>query len=208
MNRRALFTLVTAILSLVTVAVHDAAAACSASPGATSVALARAPLGARPNLPFAIAPDLPFAATSAAQSAVESAGLDKITKNAADGIVGLWFTVFKVDGETLNRGFQLYIEGGTEMSIDDIVPPALGNVCVGVWKRIAPRVYKLRHVTFAWNPDGSKAGTFLQLTTVRLDPDGRNYSGTFVWDNFDTNNQPIPELHAEGTLTGRRITVD
>jgi hypothetical protein len=88
------------------------------------------------------------------------------------------------------------------------VPPVLGNVCIGIWKRTGPRTFKLRHVTWNWNPDGSKAGTFLLLTTVRLDPDGRNYSGTFVTDSFDTNNEKIPELHAEGTLTGRRITVD
>jgi hypothetical protein len=196
MIRRALCTLVTTVLSISAVAVHDAAAACSTTPGATSTVLARSPLaGVR---------DVPFAATPATQL-VE---LDKINTNAADGIVGLWFTVFKIDDFVWNRGFQQYHTGGTELSVDSSVPPVLGNVCIGVWKRTGPRTFKLRHVTWNWNPDGSPAGTFLLITTVQLDQRGLTYSGTFESDSFDTDGNVIPEFRAEGTVTGRRITVD
>ena len=74
-------------------------------------------------------------------------------------IVGLWFTVFKIGDFVWNRGFQQYHAGKTELSVDSSVPPVLGNVCIGVWKMSGPRTFKLRHVTWNWNPDGSPAGT-------------------------------------------------
>jgi hypothetical protein len=196
MIRRALFTLVTMVLSLSAVAVHDAAAACSTSPGATSAVLARAPLAGVRDMPFAAAP------------ASQVLQLDKIDKVVPSDIVGLWFTVFKIDDFVWNRGFQQYHAGNTELSVDSSVPPVLGNVCIGVWKRTGPRTFKLRHVTWNWNLDGSPAGTFLLITTVHLDEHGHAYAGTFESDSFDTDGNVIPDFHAEGTVTGRRITVD
>ncbi len=191
--RRAFVVLMMTVTAVSTVSINDAAAACSTSPSVSPTARSRAP--------FLDLPDLPFAATNSAQRL-------KIDKDDHPDIVGLWFTVFKIGEDVWNRGFQQYHEGKTELSVDSSVPPVLGNVCIGVWKTSAPRVFKLRHVTWNWNPDGSLAGTFLLLTTVRLDPHGNTYTGTFVSDSFDTNNQVIPEFHAEGTVRGTRITVD
>ena len=44
--------------------------------------------------------------------------------------------------------------------------------------------------------------------TVTVDPHGNTFSGTFVSDSFDTFGNVIPELHAEGTVSSVRITVD
>jgi len=129
------------------------------------------------------------------------------TDHDADDIVGLWYVVFRTsDGNVWDKGFQQYHADGTEITIDNAVPPAFGNVCIGVWKTDG-RTIKLRHVTWNWNPDGTPAGTFLLLSTIKLDRDGDTYEGTFVSDSFDLNNHVIPALHAEGTLKGTRIKV-
>lgn len=196
---RAILVLVMTAAGLSVISISDAAAACSTSPGSTSAVLAR-------STPAAVA-NLAFAAISSTQR-LELERLEPNDKDEPGGIVGLWFTVFKIGDSVWNRGFQQYHAGNTELSVDSSVPPVLGNVCIGVWKAYGGRTFKLRHVTWNWNSDGSPAGTFLLLTTVRLDRSGNSYSGTFESDSFDTNNNVIPELHAEGTVTGRRITVD
>jgi hypothetical protein len=202
MIRRVLLSLVMTAVTLALLGT-DAEAACATSPGSTS-ASTRAPFGASLGVPFGLTP-VPSFASSQAQ-VLKVAGPDNNSGSTA--IVGLWFTVFKIGEAIWNRGFQQYHAGGTELSVDSSVPPVLGNVCIGVWKMTAPHTFKLRHVTWNWNPDGSPAGTFLLITTVRLNAHSDTYEGTFESDSFDTNNVVIPEFHAEGTVTGRRITVD
>jgi hypothetical protein len=200
--RRAFVALIAAFVGIGVISVNDAAAACATSPSLSSVTGARERASNRPGLPLGASPtDMPFAATSSPQ-------LLKIDKDEYSDIVGLWFTVFETPLGLWNKGFQQYHAGKTELSVDSSVPPVLGNVCIGVWKATGPRTFKLRHVTWNWNPDGSPAGTFLLLTTVRLAPNGRSYTGTFESDSFDTDNKVIPDYHAEGTVRGTRITVD
>ena len=124
-------------------------------------------------------------------------------------IVGLWHTTFVSGGLPWDEAFEQWHSDGTELAIDNAVPPLLGNVCVGVYKQTGPRTYSLRHVTWNWDPSGAPlAGTFLLLMTVSVDPHGNTFSGTFVTDSFDTFGNVIPELHAEGTVSSVRITVD
>ena len=111
-------------------------------------------------------------------------------------------------GAVWNQGFQQWHSDGTELSVDNAVPPSLGNVCIGVYKQTGPRSYTLRHVTWNWTSDGHLAGTFLLITTLTLDADGNVFSGTYVTDSFDLAGDPIPALHAEGPIRGTRITVD
>src|SRR5262249_30641386 len=91
-----------------------------------------------------------------------------------DSIVGMWQSNF-VDstGALWDQGLELFHADGTEVNVDNGVPPSLGNVCVGVWKLVAPRTVKLRHLAWNFNADGTKAGTFLLIMTVRLDRHGR-----------------------------------
>jgi hypothetical protein len=124
-------------------------------------------------------------------------------------IVGLWQTTFLFgDGPTVyDEAYEIWHGDGTELAIDNAVPPSLGNVCVGVWRQEG-RSIKLRHVTWNWNPDGTKAGTFLLLATLTVGSKGHTFSGHYVTDSFDVDGNVIPELHAEGVVQGRRITVD
>jgi len=124
-------------------------------------------------------------------------------------VVGMWLAEFRTTGGQLwDQGFELFHADGTEVAVDNAVPPLLGNVCVGVWKSVAPRTIKLRHMTWNWNPDSTLAGTFLLLVTLTVGPDGSAYDGTFVSDSFDLQGTVIPAFHAEGTVRGTRITVD
>jgi hypothetical protein len=92
--------------------------------------------------------------------------------------------------------------------VDNGVPPALGNVCVGIWKQIAPRTVKLRHTTWNWDADGHLTGTFVLLMTVKLDRQGNALAGSYVADSDDLAGHRIAERHVEGVVKGTRTTVD
>lgn len=125
-------------------------------------------------------------------------------------IVGLWLTTFLFGQGPLvwDEGYEQWHSDGTELNVDNAVPPSLGNVCVGVYKQTGPRTYSLRHVTWNWDEFGKLAGRFLLLMTVTTDAHGNTFAGTYVSDSFDLDGNVIPALHAEGVVSGQRITVD
>jgi hypothetical protein len=129
------------------------------------------------------------------------------TTGAGASIVGLWHVTFLLgDGPTLyDEAYELWHADGTELAIDNAVPPSLGNVCIGVWRQEG-RAIKLTHVTWNWNLDGTRAGRFVLTETVSVGAKGDTFSGTYVTDSYDLDEQVIPELHAEGTVSGTRIT--
>ncbi len=130
-------------------------------------------------------------------------------ENGGSSIVGLWHTTFISGGALWDEAFEQWHADGTELAVDNAVPPLLGNVCVGVYKQSGPRTYSLRHVTWNWDASGAPlAGSFLLLMTVTVDPHGNTFTGNFVSDSFDILGNVIPELHAEGTVSSERITVD
>ena len=126
-----------------------------------------------------------------------------------DGIVGLWHTTFYLgNGPAIyDEGFELWHADGTELNVDNAVPPALGNVCVGAWKQMGKTI-KLRHVTWNWNPDGTPAGTFLLVMSVTLEHGDKTFAGSYATDSYDLAGNVIPALHAEGIVRGQRITVE
>ena len=189
LNRR-LPILVLAVLAGWTTLATDANAACFANPAARTVAAPGPQLGLR----------------EPAQSAL------KDTLSSSQTVTGMWFAQFYkgTSTELWNQGFQLFHADGTEVSVDNAVPPSLGNVCVGVWKTSGSnsKTIRLRHLTWNWNADGTLAGIFQLEVTLRLDRHGNAYAGTYVSDSFDLSNNVIPELHAEGIVKGTRIKVD
>ena len=131
------------------------------------------------------------------------------TDASESSIVGLWFTTFYVgDGPGVwDEAYEQWHSDGTELALDNAVPPSLGNVCVGVWKQEG-RTIRLRHFTFNWNPDGTKAGTFTLLMTATVGHGGKSLSGRYVSDSYDLEGNVIPELHGEGVVRATRITAD
>jgi hypothetical protein len=146
----------------------------------------------------------------ALSSKAKSAAAPGAESPANPSIVGLWDTTFLLGQGPLiwDEGFEQWHSDGTELNVDNAVPPSLGNVCVGVYKQSGPRTYKLRHVTWNWDEFGNRAGTFLLLMTVTTDARGNTFAGTYVSDSFDLDGNVIPALHAEGVVNGIRITVD
>ena len=135
---------------------------------------------------------------------------DKEPIEGRDSLVGLWAVNFFIgDGPDLfDIGFQQFHSDGTEFNLSGGLPPALGNVCIGVWKLAGQRTIKLRHVAFNWDPQGKNRGTFLLLATLRLDRDGNSYTGQYVADSFDLNGAVMPAEHVEGAVKATRINVE
>src|SRR6187397_1262419 len=132
--------------------------------------LAASALDARANC-FTTPPKLPIAQPrlqAQAQRTVAAQATSQAADTSAAGrqIVGMRASEFVANtpqGPKLwDQGFELFHEDGTEVAIDNAVPPSLGNVCVGVWKSAGPRTIKLRHMAFNWNLDGTPAGRSLR----------------------------------------------
>ena len=127
----------------------------------------------------------------------------------SQGIAGMWLTDFLLgDGpDRFDQGFQLFHADGTETMLSNGLPPALGNVCLGVWDQSGRRI-RLRHVAWNWDAEGRLTGTFILLATLRLDHRGQRFEGRWSANSYDLANNLIPELHAEGVVRGTRVPVD
>jgi hypothetical protein len=127
----------------------------------------------------------------------------------ADRITGMWLTDFLLGQgpDRFDQGFQLFHADGTEMMLSNGLPPALGNVCVGVWDQTGRRI-RLRHVAWNWDAEGRLTGTFIMLAVLRLDHRGQKFEGTWSADSYDLSNNVIPGLHAEGVVRATRVPVD
>jgi hypothetical protein len=141
-----------------------------------------------------------------------------VSNESHGSIVGMWHAVLRIgnaSGLVFDEVLEQFHSDGTELLISQGLPPALGNVCIGVWKRVGSQTFKLRHMTWNWSPPdggfgvpGTFAGHFELTMTLRLDARGRSFSGTWSAQNFDVNGEHIPELDAEGVVNGVRLTVD
>jgi hypothetical protein len=107
-----------------------------------------------------------------------------------------------------DQQFDSWFADGHEVSLSNSVPPALGNICLGIWEKTGPKSYKLRH--WAWNFDnlGNTVGTFVLVENITLNDKGNGYTGTYVADSYDLNGVILNDLHAAGTVVGSRLNVD
>jgi hypothetical protein len=138
--------------------------------------------------------------------------------DGGSSIVGMWHAILRkdnADGPVYDEVLEQFHSDGTELIISNGLPPALGNVCIGVWKRIGARTYRLRHMTWNWTQDdggfgvpGALAGHFELEMTLRLDSRGNRFSGTWKAENFDTAGNHLPDLDAAGVVNATRLTVD
>ena len=133
-------------------------------------------------------------------------------------IVGMWHTILRLgnaSGPVFDEVLEQFHEDGTELLISNGLPPALGNICIGIWKRVGTRSYKLRHMTWNWSPPdggfgvpGTFAGHFELEVAFDLDPNGRTFRGRWSAKNYDPSGKHIHELDADGVIRGVRLTVD
>ena len=121
-------------------------------------------------------------------------------------IVGLWHVRFLSGGVLYDEGFDQWHSDGSEILNDNGVPPAQGNVCLGVWKKVGSHTFKLKHPAWNWDANGNLIGTLIIRETVTLDAGGDSYQGTFKFDFYDVNGNLTSEV--KGDLGAKRIRVD
>jgi hypothetical protein len=145
-----------------------------------------------------------------AQSALadRQTGKEGNSEPGRTSLVGMWTVNFFVAGQTWDVAIEQFYADGNEMTNDIAVPPTVGNICWGVWERVSNRVYKLKHIGWSFDANGVYAGRFDLTATLELSRDGDCFNGKFVADQEDLSGNPIPALHAEGTLKAVRFKID
>ena len=137
-----------------------------------------------------------------------------VASEQSAGIVGLWDVKFVSvgtpgipDGTVIDQAYVTWHSDGTEI-MNSGRPAISSNFCMGVWKQIGQRGFKLNHFAKSWDMDTGK--TFVGPANIKedvvLNKFGDGYRGTFTINQFDTNGNVL--AHITGTVTGERITVD
>jgi hypothetical protein len=132
------------------------------------------------------------------------------------GIVGMWrFQLLTPSGAVVDDGYAQWHSDGTEIQNSGLHAPITSSFCLGVWKRVAPNRYQLKHFPLAWDATGQSPANAIQLTeTVKL-TDENHLTGTFtlkvyVWTSTDSLNVSpgMPVATITGTVTATRVTIN
>ncbi len=178
-------------------------------------------LSQRARTPLLLLPDKGSSAFAGGHSSVES----DFDEDAS--IVGLWQFVFTSkgndvapflihDGDPLDAGYAQWHSDRTEI-MNSSRDPATSNFCLGTWKQVGNRTYKLNHFALSWDntgklctPTGGASSCFVGPANIReeivLDRRGDSYSGTVTIDQYDAANHWMFRL--TGTVSAHRITAD
>jgi hypothetical protein len=118
-------------------------------------------------------------------------------------IVGLWHMVRTAsDGSLFTEGFDMWNLGGTELELTNH-PPAVGNVCIGVYT-VHGRDYDLTtHVAWLYDLNNNFDGTLNIAQTNKLARDGNSYDGQFDAKFYDPNGVLFMEV--TGTAHADRL---
>jgi hypothetical protein len=124
--------------------------------------------------------------------------------NWQPSIVGLWHVVYtQSDGNPFNQTFKMWHSDGIEFE-NALLPPSGGDICYGVWKQTGHRSVKLHHIGVGWGPDNKIAFTFTIDEEDTVSEDGKSYTGTFQFNQFDPNGNPMGVI--KGTTAAKRVT--
>lgn len=138
------------------------------------------------------------------------------------------------DGTPVDAGFVTWHDDGTEL-MNSGRTPASGSFCMGVWKQVGRRTYRLNHWALSWIPDYQPGVTnsWSQLPggideafhalgptniqeTLTLSRDHNSYEGTFRLTQYvnDGTKTPITDVSGApiafvivGTVSAARVTV-
>jgi len=140
----------------------------------------------------------------------QSASAHSAPQPAGSDIVGMWEVELVAkniphtppEGIVIDHGYAQWHSDGTEI-MNSSRPPAMGNFCLGVWKKTGAATYSLTHRALSFNPDGTPEGPAHIHEVVVVDRSGNTFSGTFTFDQFDTLGNL--KIHIEGVVRGTRI---
>jgi len=122
-------------------------------------------------------------------------------------ITGLWRTAVALDGMVVDQAFETFTSDGNELMVDT-TPPALDNVCNGVWANVGRRTYRIKHPAWIFAPDGTTlTGTAVIKTDLVLNKSANQFTGQTTIFFYDLDGNFI-EQTPTFSLTGNRITVD
>jgi hypothetical protein len=86
--------------------------------------------------------------------------------------------------------------------LNDVSPPAEGNVCLGVWTQTGGTAYKLTHPSWTFDSNGNLTGTAQFSVTITM-TSADKFSGSYTLSYFDTTGLALGVY--SGTLTAARI---
>jgi hypothetical protein len=140
-----------------------------------------------------------------------AAGLGQEEQGAPDAnwsksIVGLWHTLYTSNGSPFFETLKEWHSDGTEFENVNH-NPAIGSVCVGVWKQVNARSVRLHHLGFLFAADGTPNGTFVVDETDTLAANGMSYDGSFTFRIYDVSGHYTGTEYI-GTVAATRITVN
>jgi hypothetical protein len=154
---------------------------------------------------------------------------DDYDEHGRHAIAGLWHVIYTATDSTAGplpvpvippgppnsfqflESFKTWHADGTEFE-SAFLPPAAGNICVGVWKDTGENSVKLHHIGLMFAPDGSISNIFTVDETDTVGYNGKTYKGNFaikLWPPFyDQVGVGTPVQEIKGTTAAARITVD
>jgi hypothetical protein len=83
--------------------------------------------------------------------------------------------------------------------------PSTGSFCLGTWKQMGPRHYKLNHFALSFD-DTVHQGYDNIREDIILSRDGDSFSGSFLIAKYDINGNPIAVI--KGKIVGTRVNVN
>jgi hypothetical protein len=192
---------ITAIAALGILFAPDARA-CGKRPG--EAGLAASSLFA-PLLEFQTPASLPEAQTPSSEDQDEEQGRSE-RRHAP--IVGMWLVDFYVGTTVSDKGIQQFYADGNEMTTDIAAAPATDNTCYGVWEHAANQTFKLKHIGWVFDTNGTLMGRFNLTATLKVGNHGDTFTGSYVSDIRDLSEQIMPGSQAHGVLNGKRFKID
>jgi hypothetical protein len=128
------------------------------------------------------------------------------TKDQNNSIVGMWQTTYTSGGVLFDMSFEQWHSDGTEFE-NAMDSPLISAVCQGVWQYITPRTVKLHHLGWSYDASGTTLlGTFSFDQVNTLANDGNSYTGTFVFQPYDLDGNPVGDP-ITGNVSSVRVTV-
>jgi hypothetical protein len=124
-------------------------------------------------------------------------------------IVGMWIVKFyDINGVFYDRAIEQFYADGNEMTTDTAAAPVTDNTCYGVWEHAGNRTFKLRHIGWVFDPNGTFSGRFELTATLHVGEPGDTFTARYVADVRDLSGNIDPKQHAEGVLKGKRFKID
>jgi hypothetical protein len=92
-------------------------------------------------------------------------------------IVGMWIvTFYDTNGQRYDRAIEQFYADGNEMTTDIAAAPVTDNTCYGVWEHVADRTFKLKHIGWVFDKNGTLSGQFELTATLSVG----NHDETFT----------------------------